>query len=137
MLPEFWFGPPPTLVADDERWILHLAANRTQGRRAVGGGLHVTTYRLLFCPNVIDARLGGQAWSCAHAEIGAIGIQPRRFSLLELFSGGLVERLRFDLVDGRSEMFVTSKPQQRASELRDLLGLPDAGATLPTMRVIK
>lgn len=137
MLPEFWFGPPPALVADDERWVLHIAANRTQGRRAVGGGLHLTTHRLLFCPNVIDARLGGQRWSCAVSEISTIGVQPRRFSLLELFSGGLVERLRLDLHDGRSELFVTSKPQQRADELRELLRLPESSATMPTMRVIK
>ena len=67
-LPEYWFGPPPDL-ADDEHWLAHVAANRTQGKRAVGGGLHVTNHRLLFSPNLIDARLGGKPWSCALADI--------------------------------------------------------------------
>src|SRR5215207_2526049 len=136
MLPEYWFGPPPQL-ADDESWVTHLPANRTQGKRAVGGGLHLTNQRLLFSPNVIDAKLGGKPWSCMLFEIASIGMQRRRFSLLELFSGALADRLRFDLQDGRSELFVVSNPAQRATELRELLHVPDCSAELPVARVIK
>jgi hypothetical protein len=135
-LPEYWFGPPPEL-AENERWFIHLAANRTQGKRAVGGGLHVTTQRLLFCPNVIDARLGGKPWSCALSEISSVGVQMRRFSLVELFSGGLADRLRFDLRDGGRELFVVSQPAQRAAELRALLGAPEPDVELPRARLLE
>ena len=134
-LPAFWFGPPPTL-ADNEHWLLNLAANRTQGKRAVGGGLHVTNERVLFCPNVIDARLGGKAWSCQRVEITSIGIARGRFSLLEMFSGGLTDRLRFDLVDGEQELFVIKDPTRRARELCAMLHVPPA-SELPAMRVVE
>ncbi len=134
-LPAYWFGPPPTL-ADGEQWVIHLAANRSQGKRAVGGGLHLTTQRLLFCPNVIDVRLGGKPFACTRAEIVAVGIERGRFSLLELFSGGLRDRLRLDLHDGRRELFVVSSPAQRAAELRDLLDVRESGAELPAARVL-
>jgi hypothetical protein len=119
-LPRWWFGPAPELLPD-ERWVAHHAANRSQGKRAVGGGLHFTTHRALFCPNAIDARLGGEAWSCALAEITGAGVEPARYSLLELFSGGLRERLRLDLRDGREELFVVSSPVERATEIQALL----------------
>ena len=135
-LPETWFGTPPVL-ADNEQWVMQLAANRTQGKRAVGGGLHITTQRLLFKPNVIDGRLGGRSWQCALAEIVAVGVEPSRFSLLELFSGGLSDRLRFDLQDGSRELFVVSNPEARAAELRELLQAPTARADLPPARVIE
>src|SRR5665647_1413536 len=93
--PTTWFGPPPELLPD-ERWWSYAAANRAQGKRAVGGRLHVTTQRLLFLPNVIDARLGGKPWSCALAEVGNVCVEPGRFALTELFSGGLRDRLRID-----------------------------------------
>ena len=135
-LPEYWFGPPPVL-ADNERWITHLAANRSQGKRAVGGGLHLSTHRLLFTPNLIDATLGGKSWACARPEIASVGIEPGRFSPLELFSGGLYDRLRVDLTDGRRELFVVADPKQRAATLRELLQAPEPGAELPVARVIK
>ena len=135
-LPEYWFGPPPDL-ADDEHWLAHVAANRTQGKRAVGGGLHVTNHRLLFSPNLIDARLGGKPWSCALVDIVSVGVQRRRFSLLELFSGGLVDRVRFDLRGGARELFVVDRPDQRAAELRALLSMPEPGADLPAARLIE
>ncbi len=135
-LPKYWFGPPPELAAD-EHWVVHLAANRSQGKRAVGGGLHLTTQRLLFSPNVIDAKLGGKPWSCALPEILSVGVERSRFSLLELFSGGLTDRLRLDLRDGGRELFVVRDPEQRAAELRELLHAPESAAELPAARVIE
>lgn len=139
-LPEKWFGPPPELI-ENEHWVAHHAANRTQGKRAVGGGLHFTTHRVLFSPNAIDARLGGKAWSCLLSEIQGMGIEPRRFSLLELFSGGLAERMRLELRDGTRELFVIRKPAERIDELRALLAAGDkedhaATSPLPEMRVV-
>jgi len=139
-LPEKWFGPPPVLL-DGESWVSHHAANRTQGKRAVGGGLHYTTHRLLFTPNVIDARLGGKPWSCSLHDVQALGIEPRSFSLLELFSGGLAERMRLELRDGTRELFVIRKPAERITELAALLEAADkdsqvAPSPLPEMRVV-
>ncbi|CAN5908486.1 hypothetical protein BH11MYX2_BH11MYX2_11700 [soil metagenome] len=136
-IPRYWFGAPPTLHPD-ERFVASYPANRTQGKRAVGGGLHLTTQRLRFCPNVLDVRLGGRPWECAHAEITAAGVEPGRFSLLELFSGGLAKRLRIHLGD-RIEYFVIRHPADRAAELSALLGgtLPTGRVDLPAARVIK
>jgi len=139
-LPRFWFGAPPQL-RDGEQWVAHHAANRTQGRRAVGGGLHFTTQRLLFSPNVIDSKLGGQRWECALGEIETLGVEPGKFRIMELFSGGLAARLRVELTDGRKELFVISAPEQRVAELLHLLAGVRSGsgatAPLPEARVVK
>ncbi|MGE0550481.1 MAG: hypothetical protein AB7O24_04765 [Kofleriaceae bacterium] len=134
-LPKFWFGPPPALV-DGESFVVHHAANRLQGKRTVGGGLHLTTQRLLFTPTVFDARFGGNAWSCTLAEVVSVGVQRGRFSLRELFRGGLVDRLRIDMADGSRELFVVTNPGQRAAEFREHLQVPPPSAELPAARVI-
>lgn len=119
-LPAYWFGPPPALV-DDERWIAHVPGNRSQGKRAVGGGLHVTSKRLLFTPNIVDAKLGGKAWYCALADVESVGIEPGRISLFELFSGGLRDRLAIQLRDGSRELFVVDQPAVLVDQLRALV----------------
>jgi hypothetical protein len=119
-LPEFWFGPPPELRLE-EQWVAHHAANRTQSHRAVGGGLHVTTQRLLFRPNAVDAKLGGDAWECLLADVAAVGVEPAHFALAEVFSGGLRSRLAVSLRSGVRELFVVSAPETRAAELQALL----------------
>jgi hypothetical protein len=136
-LPRYWFGPDPHL-AHDEAFVASYPANRTQGKRAVGGGLHFTTQRLLFSPNLIDAGLGGKAWECAHADVTAAGVEPGRFSLLELFSGALAKRLRVEIGE-RAEFFVIRDPQARAAELSELLGgnLPPRRTELPSARVVR
>jgi hypothetical protein len=136
-LPRYWFGPPPEL-GPDEKFVSSYPANRTQGKRAVGGGLHLTTQRILFCPNAIDSRFGGKPWECAHADITGVGVEPGRFSILELFSGALAKRLRVHLGD-RVEYFVIKQPEDRAAELNAMLGgeLPSSPSDLPSARVVK
>ncbi len=133
-LPRFWFGPPPELPGD-ETFVAHYAANRSQGRRAVGGGLHFTTQRVLFTPNRIDASLGGEAWSCALTEIASLGVQPGKFSLLDLFSGGLRARLRIN-----RDLFVIGAPETKVTELQALV-TKQTGSTppseLPPARVLE
>lgn len=133
-LPKFWFGPPPELGAD-ETWSAHHAANRTQGRRAVGGGLHFTTRRVMFSPNRIDAALGGESWSCALTDIASLGLQPGKFSLLDLFSGGLRTRLRIN-----RDLFVVRSPEATLAELRDLVAAQTGSAPpsdLPAARIVE
>jgi hypothetical protein len=134
--PEHWSGPPLELV-DGEAWIFHLVANRAQGKRAVAGGLHLTTQRLLFTPSVVEARLGGKPWSCASSEIASVGVQPGRRSLLEMFSGGREDRLRIDLTGGTQQLFVVRDPARVAEDLRKVLGVPEPAGELPAARVVK
>ena len=82
------------------------AANRTQSYwRAVGGFLFLTASRLLFEPNRVDAVTGGESWSAPLASIRSVGIEPRDGNPL---SGGLRDRLRLDLADGDTELFVVN-----------------------------
>ena len=119
-LPKWWFGPPPQL-RPDEHFVANHAANRTQGKRAVGGGLHFTNYRAFFTPNVVDVALGGKAWSCPLESITAVGIEPGRFSFSELFSGGLQDRLRIEQKDGQRDFFVIWEVRKIAASLQALL----------------
>lgn len=134
-VPEHWFGPPPVL-AEDEEWIAHLPANRSHRGRAIGGGLHVTTQRLMFTPRGLDAALGAKRWICALSQISRVGVAPRQSSLLELFSGGRRQRLRVDLRDGTSELFVVANPEERAAALRQWLRAQPV-VELPVARVIE
>jgi hypothetical protein len=131
-----WFGPLPAL-GEGEEWVAHYAANRTQGKRAVGGALHITTRRALFLPNTMESGMGGRAWECGREEIVAAGIEPGRFSLFELFSGGLTDRLLLELTDGRRELFVINALNARFEEIRSILGVPIAQRALPKARVVK
>lgn len=137
-LPRYWYGSPPEL-GPDENFVVSYPANRIQGRRAVGGGLHLTTRRMLFCPNAIDARFGGQRWECAHTDITGVGVEPAApFSLRTMLRGMRIERLRVHFVD-RIEYFVVRRPHERADELTKLLGgePPTSPSNLPAARVVK
>lgn len=133
-VPEHWFGPP-LVLADDERWIAHLPAHRTQGKRAVAGGLHVTTQRLIFTPRSLDAEVPARRWTCGLAEVASVGVTPRRSSLFDVFSDGRRRRLRVDLRDGRCELFVVANPEERAAALNECVNAQSAVA-LPVARVI-
>lgn len=134
-LPRLWFGAPPEL-APDEKFLRSFAANRMQGRRAVGGGLHLTTRRILFCPNAIDARLGGKRWECSHADVTGIGVEPASTSFWAMFTSARIERLRVALTTG-PELFVVRNPARVADELNQILGGDVPPSTLPEARVVK
>lgn len=119
-VPQWWFGPPPELAAG-EAFQLNVPANRTQGKRAVGGGLHVTNFRVMFTPNVVDASLGGKAWSCPLHEIAMVRVEPGRFALTELFSGGLRSRLCIEERSGEVNLFVVASPPDVAATLHQIL----------------
>jgi hypothetical protein len=118
-LPKWWFGPPPEFQ-HGETWEASHAANRAQGGRAVGGGLHFTNRRALFTPNVIDSALGGEAWSCSLDDIVAVSVAPPRFAVAEVFSGGLRSRLRLELRSGDANLFVIASPANVVAKLDGL-----------------
>jgi hypothetical protein len=99
-----WVGKPR--LGNSETVIWRHLANRTQSmNRAVGGCLYLTSARLLFEPNRVDAATGGQAWSASLLSIKAVGRQPRDGSP---FSGGSRDRLIVELADGTAEMFIVN-----------------------------
>lgn len=82
-------------------------ANRTQStNRAVGGKLFVTDRRLLFTPHLFDSMLGGETREIFPAEIAGVSAQNAGG---DTSGGGLRKRLRIDLKNGVTELFVINK----------------------------
>jgi len=100
-----WIRSPALEPTETVVW--SRAANRTQSaQRAVGGRLFLTTSRLLFEPNRVDAATGGASWSAPLSDVQTVGTtapdgNPR--------SGGLRTRLRVDLANGQAELFVVNQ----------------------------
>ncbi|MBC7301256.1 MAG: hypothetical protein H5T78_09890 [Nocardia sp.] len=99
-----WIGEPKLTAPETVTW--KYLANRTQNSRAVGGRLYLTGERLLFEPTHIDALTGGRSWQTPLTSITAVGTQAPTGGM---FSGGLRTRLRIDLRDGGTELFVVNK----------------------------
>ena len=88
------FIKTPELLKSEEI-ILAYPANMTQNDwRAVGGKLFITNQRITFTTNVIDDKLGGKSFYRAREDVDYIFIKERKLSFPELFSGGLINRLR-------------------------------------------
>ena len=115
-----WVRDPALEQVETVLW--KRAANRTQSdRRAVGGRLFLTTSRLLFEPNRLDAVTGGENWSAPLASIRSVGIEPRDGNRL---SGGLRARLRLDLADGDTELFVVNHVDDVVNVIKKAVGQP-------------
>jgi hypothetical protein len=80
-------------------------ANRSQGQRAVGGRLHLTTHRLLFVPHVVDSATGGHRWETDLTAISTVDVAARGW---HPFDGSLRRRLRIATGPG-IEHFVVPK----------------------------
>lgn len=112
-----WWVPSGALESgESERrtWL----ANHSVGWRAVGGKLAATDRRLLFTPNIIDAKLGGRAWSVPLGEIQSFSTRAPTF---HPFNGGMRTRLKVATQDGGEHLFVVSAPDRVAEELRVLV----------------
>jgi hypothetical protein len=112
--------PEPELDGD-ESIVWRRLANRTQGWRAVGGRLTLTSRLLVFKPHRFDRATRGHAWTAPRDDISAVGLEPR--SPGSVFGGGLRVRLRVDLEQGGAELFVVRNPIGCTEELRVLLNL--------------
>jgi len=109
----------PTLEAT-ETVARNWAANRTQSdRRAVGGRLFLTGSRLIFEPNRFDAVAGGRPWSVPLTSVRTVGTELPDG---KPFSGGLRTRLRLDLVEGKTELFVVNHVEDVAEVIRQSTG---------------
>jgi len=105
-------GPRLPLAAG-EMLVESLRANRTQGGRAVGGHLYLTSHRLIFEPHGFDAATGGQAVAVPLAVITAADVSPRGWSP---FDGSLRRRLRV-MTDRGPEYFVVRKAAEVAARI--------------------
>jgi hypothetical protein len=118
-----FFLPPELQAGEVVVWAK--AANRSQGGRAVGGRLHLTSHRLVFAPNRVDALTGGHAWAARLADVVAVGSAEN--SLRKPFSGAMRRRLRVDLRTGPPEFFVVNQVDEVIQRLRSS-GLGGSGS---------
>lgn len=115
-----WVSPPS--LQEGEIVVVEFLANRSQGWRAVGGKVWITSHRLLFLPNAVDVRTGGQEFSCRRSDIRWIDVEPPTTSGGP-FSGGLRRRLRVELADESTELFVVNRVETLVQTIRAELGL--------------
>ena len=96
-------------------------ANHTQhAQRAVGGRLFLTSHRLLFEPNSIDAALAGQPWAAPLGSIDRAGVTG--IDLSQFFGGGLRRRLVVAFTDGSEALFVVNGAARKAAAITAAAG---------------
>jgi hypothetical protein len=100
-------------VAAGETLLDSFRVNRTQGNRAVGGHLYLTSRRLVFLPHWLDASTGGHEWSVALADVSSADVAPRGRGL---FDGSMRARLRVTATGG-VEHFVVSRVSEVAARI--------------------
>lgn len=97
------------------------SANRTQhAQRAVGGRLFLTTHRLVFEPNTVDAALAGRPWAAALEDIDHAGVTG--IDLSQFFGGGLRRRLMVVFEDGTDALFVVNAAARKAAAITAAAG---------------
>lgn len=94
------------------------ANHTTSAMRAAGGKLAVIGDTLVFSPHGFDRALAAGDFAVPLADVESFEIEP--VNLGHFFGGGLRKRLAVVTRDGRRELFVVSKPEQVADELRAL-----------------
>lgn len=110
----WWLAKIEVLEGEEE--VFSILANRTQSQnRAVGGKLFVTNRRLLFTPHLIDSILGGADCRVPLNEIADISVQNAGG---DTFGGGLRNRLRINLKNGSSELFVINRLDEVIDKLK-------------------
>lgn len=96
---------------DGERVLKSFKANRTQPEAlAAGGKLFLTDQRLLFEPGSVDSKTGGEKASIELNAVEKVSKESSGGRSLRdtLFGGGLRDRLRIDVDDQTTELFVVS-----------------------------
>lgn len=110
----FWVPRPPL----DRRETVGatIAANRTQGVRAVGGHIFVTNLNLRFMANRFDRLTGGEDLIIPRSEVTAVDVAERSLEGGP-FSGGLRRRVHVVTHTG-GELFVINRAEHVAELLR-------------------
>jgi hypothetical protein len=88
-----------------ETLVTSFRANRTQGKRAVGGSLHLTSQRVVFRPHIIDRATGGETWEAPLSAVTAVTVAPKGGSA---FDGSLRDRLAIS-TNLETSLFVVNK----------------------------
>ncbi len=101
--------PAPDLQPQ-ETVLATINANRTQGRRAVGGRLFLTTTHLRFVAHRFDRMLGGRDLAILRREISSASVADRS-GVGDVFAGGTRRRLQVD-ARGSVELFVVNRLDQ-------------------------
>ncbi len=101
--------PEPDLQPQ-ETVLATINANRTQGRRAVGGRLFLTTTHLRFVAHRFDRMLGGRDLAILRREISSASVADRS-GVGDVFAGGTRRRLQVD-ARGSVELFVVNRLDQ-------------------------
>ena len=114
-LGSWWLVKQDVEEGEQVRWSRN--ANRFQGNRGVGGKLFCTDRRLLFSPHRFDGVLGGKTFSVPLAQIAGVDKEPKGSGKQGAFGGGLRDRLRLRLADGREELCVRNELDQVIAEL--------------------
>ncbi len=112
-----FFRSPKLQKNERVRW--RRAANHEQSGIARGGRLFLTSRRLIFAPNRLDFRMGGQDWEAPLDLVNDIEVADR--ALREMMGGGMRRRLRVILSGGSEELFVINDAEKAAETLRQLL----------------
>lgn len=120
--PENIFFNKPVLDLH-ENILLSYPANNTQGKRAVGGKLFVTSNRLIFIPNRIDAFFRGKSWATNIHNVVDVGYDKPDFSIMNIFSGAWRDRLKISLVDEKPQFFVVNNLISVINKLIDITKL--------------
>jgi hypothetical protein len=102
-------------LRDSESLIFRCRANRSVGRRALGGHLYLTNQRLVFEPRLIDRLLSREGLlEVPLTRVAAADVAPRGAGL---FDGSRRRRLRVREIDESEELFVVSRPDDLAAEI--------------------
>lgn len=114
----YWVPDPELEQGEELRW--QRSANRTRGSRAIGGRLFLTSRRLVFMPNRVDALFTARPWAAPLGAVRDVGVESRDGNP---FSGGLRKRLRLDFDHG-PELFVIRNLDDVVTMMREATAQP-------------
>jgi hypothetical protein len=101
-------------LMDSEKLLWEKFANRTQGRRSVGGRLYLTNTRLIFQPHRLDAALNGQSWIAPLNQIQEVVVEPPDGGR---FNGGMRTRLLIR-TDAGTDHFVVNHVETAVDQIK-------------------
>lgn len=115
-------------VEDDDAVVYSKRANRTVGRRAVGGRLVITNSSIGFVPSraethpsaLLDVSIP-ETWATAIDNVDDVSLAPRRFRALNFFSGEWRTGIWISPRTGVGQRFTVPRPSRALVEIRDAL----------------